>query len=75
MKLNIFTEAQVVELLVDRAAKSTAAAVAGELGISPQYLNDITKGRKRPSDLLLSRLDLERVIREKEMANGKKRKG
>lgn len=70
-RMKIYTEAEVLELLAEEIAKTTASAVADQIGVSRQYINDLTKGRRPPSDSVLTFLNLERVIREKDKHNGK----
>lgn len=51
---------RILERLVRRAGSQKEAAI--ELGISPQYLNDLLQGRREFSDNLLEKLGLERRI-------------
>lgn len=68
---NTFTREQVVEMLVARLGREdgmTLKLLGKELGgkkpISPTYLNDVIKGRKRPGDRILKPLGLERDTTE-----------
>lgn len=49
-----------LEKHVKRAGNQRNAALA--LGISAQYLNDLLQGRRAPSDVILEKLGLKRVI-------------
>lgn len=40
----------------------TQAALAEEIGISPQYLSEILRFKKPPSDLVLDFLGLEKIV-------------
>lgn len=56
-----FTQAEVIRQL-KKAAKSegSQAALASTAGCSPQFLTDVLKSRRMPSDGLLAYLGLER---------------
>lgn len=51
----------------------TQAALAEQIGISPQFLSEILKGKRNPSKTVLDFLDLEKVVsyqpRETQAAN------
>lgn len=49
-------------LLRKMCAKRPQVAVAAELGVSPQYLNDVLNERRDPGDSILAPLGLERVV-------------
>lgn len=53
---------------VKRAGNQKEAAKA--LGISAQYLNDLIQGRREPSDAVLEKLNLRRVIVRVKAKNG-----
>lgn len=57
------TESQIRRLLERAIAKERSAqALAHKLGISPQFLSDVRRGLRAPSDKILAPLGLERVI-------------
>jgi len=56
------TESELIEKLRKRASESTQRAVAQELGISIQMLNDLLHGRRQVSDRLASVLGFERRV-------------
>lgn len=43
---------------------------AAELGITPQYLSDLLKGRRRFSDSILEKLGLRRAVVRRETQRG-----
>ena len=45
------------------AVHGSQVAVASALDFSPQYLSDIKHGLRDPSDAMLARLGLERVVK------------
>jgi hypothetical protein len=51
-----------IEELESRVSKSSQAYVANELGISPQYLNDVLRRRREVGKKILDALGLERVV-------------
>ncbi len=56
-------------------ATRSQASVAAELGVSPQYLNDVLKERRDPGDSILGPMGLERVVtyrRKREPTEGRK---
>ena len=54
---------EVVELLRVLATQSDSqSALAAEIGISPQYLNDILKGRREPGETVLRYLGLQKRV-------------
>jgi transcriptional regulator with XRE-family HTH domain len=56
-------EAQVIELIKQRANEAgSQKALAQELGVSEPYLSDVLKGRRSPSENLLNRLGIRKVV-------------
>jgi transcriptional regulator with XRE-family HTH domain len=51
-----------IEVLRKRLGDGTQRELAGVLGISPQYLNDILSGHREPGPKLLEGLGLERIV-------------
>jgi len=51
-----------IDLLWRESHKRTQKDVAKDLGISPQYLSDILKGRREISTEIARRLGFERVV-------------
>ena len=51
-----------VEILKERCAIADQAVVADELDISPQYLNDILKGRRAPGPQVIEALGLVKIV-------------
>lgn len=51
-----------IEILRERAAKSSQKQLAAELGVSQSYLSDVLQGRKEPGESILEPLELERVV-------------
>jgi predicted transcriptional regulator len=51
-----------IEILRKRCAGKEQSAVAVELGISPQYMTDLLKGRREAGPLVLDALGLEKLI-------------
>jgi transcriptional regulator with XRE-family HTH domain len=51
-----------IDLLWSESRKRTQKDVAKDLGISPQYLSDILKGRREISAEVARRLGFERVV-------------
>ena len=45
------------------AVKGSQRAVAAKLGVSPQYLCDVLKGRREPAGKLLKALNVRRVVK------------
>ena len=52
----------VVELLRKRIEKESQAVVAKEINVSPQFLYDVLRGNRQPSDKILTYLGLKREI-------------
>ncbi|ARU40177.1 hypothetical protein CCB80_03105 [Armatimonadetes bacterium Uphvl-Ar1] len=52
----------VVHLIMRECQKSSQKTVAEQIGISPQYLSDILKGRREISTAVAEKLGLERVV-------------
>jgi len=50
-----------IKLLRQRLATRTQAALADELGISPQYLSDILNERREPGAKVLDALGITRI--------------
>lgn len=48
--------------LRSRVGASSQAQVAKDLGISPQYLNDVLNERREPGKKILQALGLERLV-------------
>jgi transcriptional regulator with XRE-family HTH domain len=55
-------QAAIVRRLRKLCAESSQKNVADELGISPQYLCDILKGRRQPGASVLQALGLTRKV-------------
>jgi transcriptional regulator with XRE-family HTH domain len=54
---------EVVDLLrVLVSQEDSQASLAAEIGISPQYLNDILKGRRDPGETVLRYLGLQKRV-------------
>jgi len=51
-----------IAVLRDRCNGAAQTVVAEELGISPQYLNDMLKGRKEAGPAVLKALGLVKVV-------------
>mgnify|MGYP001563261796 CR=1 FL=1 len=58
----LLDESAVQQLLERRLAHGTARALAEKLGISPQYLSDVRRGRQAPGPKLLMALGLVRTV-------------
>ena len=58
------THAELLDYLRERAGQERGgkAALAKELGISRQYLNDVLSGYREPGKKVLDALGLERVV-------------
>jgi hypothetical protein len=52
-----------IEMLRERCTRSNQKQVAAELGVSPQYLNDVLARGKEPGEKILKALGLRRVVR------------
>ena len=52
----------IIDKLFCMSRRSSQKELADELGISPQYLSDVLKGRREISAQLASKLGYERVI-------------
>lgn len=52
----------VVRLLLRECDKSSQKKLAEQIGISPQYLSDILKGRREVSESVAEKLGFERVV-------------
>jgi transcriptional regulator with XRE-family HTH domain len=62
--MHAITEQQLTQLLrlaVER--NGSQKVVASRLGISPQYLNDILRGRREPGEKVLKALGYRREVR------------
>lgn len=60
MAVRTYTDEDVIEMLryrVDREGTQTALSI--QIGITPQYLSDVLKGRRRPGPAILNFLGLE----------------
>lgn len=56
-------ESQVLELIKQRANEAgSQKALAETLGVSAPYLSDVINGRREPSENLLSRLGIRRIV-------------
>ena len=54
----------IIEELKKRVAEfGTQAALAKDIGITPQYLSDVLRGRRTPGPAIRNYLDVERVYR------------
>lgn len=65
MKIGDFLQirpADLVTLLAKECWKSNQKTVAEQLGISPQYLSDILRGRREITGEVASKLGFERVV-------------
>lgn len=64
--LNIYyarmKESTVVELLKKKQGARTQSDLARDLGMTPQYVSEVLKGQKPPSDRILEYLGLKREI-------------
>ncbi len=58
----MITEARLIEMLQVNAKLSNQKEVANQLGISPQYLNDILNHRRYPGEKVCRALGLRRVV-------------
>jgi transcriptional regulator with XRE-family HTH domain len=57
------TKEKVIDLLLLRVEKAeTNKAAAEALGVSPQYLGDVLRGRTEPAGKMLAALGIERVV-------------
>jgi len=56
------TNKDVIELFKRKQGSRTQTDIARELEVTPQYINDVLKGDKPPSDKILVWLGLERRI-------------
>lgn len=54
------TNRMVVALLRSRVQMSKQSAVARDLGVSPQFIYDVLRGARKPSDRVLAYLGLKR---------------
>lgn len=59
------TEEQALKRLRQAADTETQRALAERLAITPQYLNDVLRGRRGP-ELVLRRFGLRRIVRYEE---------
>jgi transcriptional regulator with XRE-family HTH domain len=58
-----YVEYDPIEMLRVRLSPlCTQSDLARQIGISPQYLSEILKGRRPPSKIVIDFLDLEKII-------------
>ncbi len=55
-------EKEVVRLLKEKQGDRTQTQLAKDLKVTPAFINDVLNGRRRPSDLILKYLGLEKTI-------------
>ena len=55
-------ESTVIELLKRKQGDRSQSDLARELGMTPQYVSEVLKGQKPPSDRILEYLGLKREI-------------
>jgi len=56
--MRIMDKDTVLELLAKKAETATLSAIAADIGVSVQYLSDVLKGYRPPSDKVLAYLGL-----------------
>jgi|JI10StandDraft_1071094.scaffolds.fasta_scaffold263060_2 hypothetical protein len=57
------------EVIRSRLKTSTLSRLAGELGVSISYLNDVAKGRKEAGKLILDAIGVEKVVTYRKKRN------
>ena len=57
------------EVIRSRLKTSTLSRLAGELGVSIIYLNDVAKGRKEAGKLILDAIGVEKVVTYRKKRN------
>lgn len=68
--MKCLTKPDVIALLLKRQNGRSARELADDLGISPQHLCDIFRGRRDPGDETVRKLGLKRVVHYEGIAKG-----